>query len=72
MSPIDFHLSMPYHYTTKLHFPTFDSKSLSIFYVFYIILYSLLKTTSYRLFRKLRYQRTFVYLHEHLFSETEK
>ena len=47
MSPIDFHLSMPYHYTTKLHLPTFDSKSLSIFYVFYIILYSLLKTTSY-------------------------
>ena len=41
MSPIDFHLSMPYHYITKVHFPAHSSKSLFLFYVF---LYSLLKT----------------------------
>ena len=43
MSPIDFHLSMPYHYhyITKVHFSVHSSKSLFLFYVF---LYSLLKT----------------------------
>lgn len=31
MSLIDFHLSMPYHYITKVHFPIYSSKSLSSF-----------------------------------------
>ncbi len=34
MSLIDFLLSMPYHYNTKVHFPAHSSKSLSPFYVF--------------------------------------
>ena len=34
MSLIDFHLSMPYHYFTKVHFPAHSSKSLFPFYIF--------------------------------------
>lgn len=36
MSLIDFRLSMPYHYDTKVHFTVYNSKSSFSFYVFYI------------------------------------
>ena len=48
VSFIDFRLSKLYHYITKIHFPVHNSKSYFLFYAFYIVLYTLLKTATVR------------------------
>ena len=48
VSLIDLRLSKLYHYITKIHFPVHNSKSYFLFYAFYIVLYTLLKTATVR------------------------